>query len=92
MATQSVQQFMKNNNRPYSANDVTQALKDHNKSAIQKSLDQLVSKGVLRVKEYGKQKVYCLVQKETLDSDDEDGDIDSKVGYKVCIIQICMFG
>uniref|UniRef100_A0A0A9X801 Homologous-pairing protein 2 homolog n=2 Tax=Lygus hesperus TaxID=30085 RepID=A0A0A9X801_LYGHE len=79
MATQAVEKFMKTSNRPYSANDVVQALKDVNKSAIQKSLDQLVSKGTLKMKEYGKQKIYCAVQRESLESDDEDDDINSKI-------------
>ncbi|KAF6205530.1 hypothetical protein GE061_019703 [Apolygus lucorum] len=79
MATQAVEKFMKTSNRPYSANDVVQALKDVNKTVVQKSLDQLVSKGSLSMKEYGKQKIYCAVQRESLDSDDEDKDIDSKI-------------
>lgn len=66
-------------NRPYSANDVSQALRDLGKSAVQKSLDSLVDNGSLYVKEYNKQKIYCVVQRDELSSRDEVEELDLKV-------------
>ncbi|XP_026670676.1 homologous-pairing protein 2 homolog, partial [Ceratina calcarata] len=62
----TVYNFMKLRNRPYSLNDIVSNL--HNelgKSAVQKSLDKLVEKGKVFVKAYGKQKIYCPVQDTT---------------------------
>lgn len=49
-------------NRPRSANDVVEKLKELGKTAVQKALDELVAKGKVFEKVYGKQKVYCVVQ------------------------------
>lgn len=40
--TEDVFHYFKDKNRPYSVNDVVQNIKDHGKSSIQKSIDQLV--------------------------------------------------
>lgn len=55
---------MQDGNRPYALNDVHDKFgKDHGKTALQKVLDTLVSQGKLFEKIYGKQKIYCAVQK-----------------------------
>lgn len=64
MATPAVLKYLQNQNRPFSANDLVSNLKDYGKSAIQKGLDDLVSKGKVLEKVYGKQKVYCIVQND----------------------------
>lgn len=69
MATEAVYQFMKNQNRPYSVNEILQNVgKELGKSAVQKALDKLVDKDKLFEKTYGKQKVYCIVQSDGTDS------------------------
>lgn len=66
MATdkETVREFMKSANRPFSGNDVFSRLQRHGvgKSAVDKALDQLVRENELYVKVYGKQRVYCAVQ------------------------------
>ncbi|BES93784.1 Tat Hypothetical protein protein 1(TBP-1)-interacting protein (TBPIP) [Nesidiocoris tenuis] len=77
--SKEVLKFMITANRPYSANDVSQALRDLGKSAVQKSLDSLVDNGSLYVKEYNKQKIYCVVQRDELSSRDEVEELDLKI-------------
>ncbi|XP_025837439.1 homologous-pairing protein 2 homolog [Agrilus planipennis] len=68
MASEEIYEFLKSQNRPYSANDILQNVgKDHNKSAVLKSLDKLVHKNKVIEKVYGKQKIYCIAQDETTD-------------------------
>lgn len=60
---QKVLDYLEKMNRPYSVNDILQNL--HNevtKAAVQKALDQLVSKEKIREKIYNKQKIYTVVQ------------------------------
>jgi 26S proteasome regulatory subunit (ATPase 3-interacting protein) len=53
-------------NRPYSVNDVVQNLQNEiTKSAVQKTLDLLVSRGKVREKIFNKQKIYAIVQNAT---------------------------
>ncbi|XP_073987291.1 homologous-pairing protein 2 homolog isoform X2 [Rhodnius prolixus] len=74
MASQAVLKYLQDTNRPYSANDIVQNMhKEYSKSQIQKSLDELVADGSIIEKVYGKQKVYCIKQKETAeDNNDEE--------------------
>ena len=59
----TVYQYMKVQNRPYSINDIVSNLHhEYGKTAVQKSIDKLVAGGKLFEKVYGKQKVYCVVQ------------------------------
>ena len=63
MAKDIVYRFMKNQNRPFSANDVVLNLRNElGKTVVQKAFDQLVSDGKILEKVYGKQKVYCVAQ------------------------------
>ncbi|XP_014207205.1 homologous-pairing protein 2 homolog [Copidosoma floridanum] len=63
MTTEAVYRYMKLKNRPFSANDVANALeKEHNKSATQKALEKLADHEKIFVKINGKQKVYCAKQ------------------------------
>ena len=39
---ETILQYFKAQNRPYSVNDIAQILKEHGKAAIQKSIDLLV--------------------------------------------------
>lgn len=62
-APAKVLEYLKNQNRPYSAGDVMSNMhKEFNKACIQRALDQLTSKGKVREKVYGKQKVYVVEQ------------------------------
>ncbi|XP_058789907.1 homologous-pairing protein 2 homolog isoform X2 [Phymastichus coffea] len=71
MTSEAVYNFLKIQNRPYSANDVSAALdkEKHSKSAVQKALDKLVDNEKIFVKVNGKQKVYCIASegKQNLD-------------------------
>ncbi|XP_076668588.1 homologous-pairing protein 2 homolog [Andrena cerasifolii] len=59
----TVLQYMKVQNRPYSINDIVSNLHhEYGKTAVQKVIDKLVAGGKLFEKVYGKQKVYCVVQ------------------------------
>lgn len=40
--SEAIFQYFKAQNRPYSVNDIVQNLKEHGKTVIQKSIDQLV--------------------------------------------------
>lgn len=64
----AVVKYLKMQNRPYSANDITQNLhKEFGKTAIQKALDELSSSGNIKEKLYGKQKVYAPIQETETD-------------------------
>ncbi|XP_046753072.1 homologous-pairing protein 2 homolog [Diprion similis] len=65
MATNAVYEFLKVQNRPYSANDVTSNLQEFSKVNVQKALDKLVNSEKIFEKIYGKQKIYCVVQEAT---------------------------
>ncbi|XP_015512441.1 homologous-pairing protein 2 homolog [Neodiprion lecontei] len=65
MATNAVYQFLKVQNRPYSANDITSNLQEFSKANVHKALDNLVESKKIFEKIYGKQKVYCVVQDGT---------------------------
>ncbi|KAL7641478.1 UNVERIFIED_CONTAM: hypothetical protein RMT77_007349 [Armadillidium vulgare] len=61
--TVKVLNYMKQQNRPYSVNDIFLNLhKEIGKTAVQKALDSLVENGSLKEKVYGKQKVYVITQ------------------------------
>ncbi|XP_036146144.1 homologous-pairing protein 2 homolog isoform X2 [Monomorium pharaonis] len=71
MAVEVVYNYMKTQNRPYSVNDVVTHLhNEHNKTVVQKAMDQLVADGKLFEKVYGKQKIYCVVQDSTYKPDE----------------------
>ena len=62
---QIVLKYMRDQNRPFSTNDVMMNLhKEFGKTAIQKSLDTLVSEGQLVEKVNGKQKAYVINQED----------------------------
>jgi 26S proteasome regulatory subunit (ATPase 3-interacting protein) len=83
MATQAVKAYLEKTNRPYSANDILQNLhKEWGKTALQKSLDELVAQEVIREKTYGKQKVYCIKQPESTGGDEELSSLDALVEYR----------
>ncbi|KAK9511170.1 hypothetical protein O3M35_005782 [Rhynocoris fuscipes] len=82
MATQAVLKYLKDTNRPYSANDIVQNMhKEYTKGQIQKSLDELVADGSIFEKVYGKQKVYCVKQEDMVidAADDELNELNSKI-------------
>ena len=55
---ESVLEYLTQQNRPYSANDIVLNLhKEHGKTAVQKALDLLVADGKVVEKLNGKQKV-----------------------------------
>lgn len=63
---EAVLKYLKDQNRPYSTNDIVMNLhKEYGKTAVQKSLDHLVGQGKIREKAYGKQKVYVIQQDES---------------------------
>ncbi|XP_031328048.1 homologous-pairing protein 2 homolog [Photinus pyralis] len=65
MATNAIYNFLKDQNRPFSANDVLENVgKEYGKAAVQKTLDGLVEKGKIFEKLYGKQRIYCVTQEE----------------------------
>jgi len=67
-AKDAVLKYLKTQNRPYSANDITQNLhKEFGKTAIQKALDELASSQQIKEKVYGKQKVYAPLQEDAMD-------------------------
>ncbi|KAK3927715.1 Homologous-pairing protein 2-like protein [Frankliniella fusca] len=72
-ANKAVFEYLVGQNRPYSANDVTQNLLNaHSKGAVQKALEQLAAQGRILEKENGKQKVYCALQAEPQGVSKED--------------------
>lgn len=61
MATATVYNYMKTQNRPYSVNDVVMNLQnEYNKTVVQKAMDQLVTDGKLFEKV--KQNVHLYTQ------------------------------
>nr|XP_012224733.1 PREDICTED: homologous-pairing protein 2 homolog [Linepithema humile] len=71
MAKNAVYNYMKMQNRPYSVNDVVTNLhNEYGKAVVQKTMDQLVKDNKLFEKIYGKQKIYCVVQDATYDTDE----------------------
>jgi len=77
---ETILQYFKAQNRPYSVNDIAQILKEHGKAAIQKSIDLLVVDGKLIEKTYGKQKVYAINQNQFVSSvEDNIGQMDLKI-------------
>lgn len=71
MAANAVYKYMKTQNRPYSVSDiVTNLHNEHTKTAVQKAMDQLVTDGKLFEKVYGKQKIYCVAQDASCDTDE----------------------
>ncbi|XP_043278168.1 homologous-pairing protein 2 homolog [Venturia canescens] len=71
MATEAVYEYMQCQNRPFSANDIVTNLNNqHPKPVVQKALDKLVAKNKVFEKAYGKQKIYCLVQDPSQDTDE----------------------
>ncbi|XP_047113072.1 homologous-pairing protein 2 homolog [Schistocerca piceifrons] len=82
-ASEAVLKYLRDQNRPYSANDIFMNLhKEFGKTAIQKALDELTEKGKLKEKIYGKQKVYAIEQVEDGNSEDmskELSDLDKEI-------------
>jgi len=68
-----VLQYLKQQNRPYSASDIHMNLhKAQGKTAIIKSLESLAAKGKVLEKTYGKAKIYVYHQSQFPDVSDED--------------------
>jgi len=61
-------------NRPFSSNDVFSNLQRHGvgKSAVEKTLDQLVKDSKIFMKLNGKQKIYCVVQPDSTAEDQNE--------------------
>ena len=77
-----VKKYLQDQNRPYSANDIFMNLhKEIGKTAVQKALDQLVEKGDIIEKTYGKQKVYVIKQEDNVarDFEKELDELDSNI-------------
>lgn len=73
MATAAVYKYLKDQNRPYSANDIVQNInKEFGKTAVQKALDELAQDEKILEKTYGKQKVYCIIQEPETPSSQYD--------------------
>lgn len=87
MATEAVYKYLKNQNRPYSANDIVQNLhKEFGKTVVQKALDQLTQDEKIKEKVYGKQKVYCIIQENDTDPSKLQEDI-SQMDQKINDLQ-----
>ena len=70
---QIVLKYMRDQNRPFSTNDVMMNLhKEFGKTAIQKALDTLVSEGQLVEKVNGKQKAYVINQENLPTANEEE--------------------
>ncbi|KAI3658775.1 hypothetical protein MP638_001657 [Amoeboaphelidium occidentale] len=63
-AEATILNYLKRTNRPYSATDLTNNLKDYGKTQIVKSLTSLSQDGSIICKTYGKQQVYVVKQEE----------------------------
>lgn len=77
-----VVKYLRDQNRPYSTNDIFNNLHEEiKKPAIQKALDQLVETGAIIEKVYGKQKVYVVKQEDmnVKDLERELQDLDSEL-------------
>ncbi|RZC33116.1 TBPIP domain containing protein [Asbolus verrucosus] len=61
-----VDKFLAEHNRPFSVNDLVQALDQMGKSKVQTALRELVAQNRVIEKSYGKQKIYCIVQSSDL--------------------------
>lgn len=61
-------------NRPFSSNDVFSSLQQQGvgKSAVDKALDQLVKENKIVMKVNGKQKIYCVVQQDSVAEDQKE--------------------
>ncbi|CAL1683345.1 unnamed protein product [Lasius platythorax] len=71
MATEAVYNYMKTENKPHNLNDILANLDNkYGKTVIQKAVDELVTNRKLFEKIYGKQKIYCVVQDSTCDTDE----------------------
>ncbi|XP_059351123.1 homologous-pairing protein 2 homolog [Daphnia carinata] len=78
----AVLKYLVMQNRPFALNDLllSAQLKDYGKTAVQKSLDQLVVAGKVKEKCYGKQKVYVIDQDLVSSPNDPDMvQMDSKI-------------
>jgi len=76
-ASDAVLAYLTKQNRPYSAVDIFSNLhKEYGKTAVQRSLEKLGSKGIITEKINGKQKVYAPKQ-------DQFGDYDEKEIKKI---------
>lgn len=71
----AVLKYFQDQNRPFSANEISQTLKDIGKNAIMTAIDELVEEKKVMEKTYGKQKVYCIVQ----DDDGNKGNMDMEL-------------
>lgn len=82
-ASEAVLKYLRDQNRPYSANDIFMNLhKEFGKTAVQKALDELTEKGKIKEKIYGKQKVYAVQQVDEGNSEDmnkELSDLDKEI-------------
>jgi len=69
-----VYKFMVTANRPFSSNDVFSSLQQQGvgKSAVDKALDQLVKENKIVMKVNGKQKIYCVVQQDSVAEDQKE--------------------
>lgn len=77
MANEAVLKYLRNTNRPYSANDIVMNLhKEFGKTVVQRALDALVQQTVILEKVYGKQKVYVFRQK--VDGDVKEDEVQGK--------------
>eukprot|EP00118_Oscarella_pearsei_P004540 m.19618 g.19618 ORF g.19618 m.19618 type:complete len:213 (+) comp27872_c0_seq3:80-718(+) len=81
-ASSAVLDYLRQQNRPYSAVDVFNNLhKKYGKTAITRSLEALAAKGTIREKVYGKQKVYVANQSDFPSVDESElKEMDVKVG------------
>lgn len=79
---ETVLKHLQSQNRPFSANDITQNLKDVSKSGVLKAIENLVEENKVLEKSYGKQKVYCVKQEDGADPinmEIELTELDSKI-------------
>jgi len=80
-ASEAVLAYLTKQNRPYSAVDIFSNLhKEFGKTAVQRSLEKLASKGIITEKINGKQKVYAPKQDQFADYDENEvKKIDEKI-------------
>ena len=63
VASKTVFDYLMQQNRPYNAGDIFTNLKESvGKAVLLRVLESLVESGDIKVKEYGKQKIYCADQ------------------------------
>ncbi|XP_029176985.1 homologous-pairing protein 2 homolog [Nylanderia fulva] len=71
MATDAVYNYMKAENKPHNLNDILANVDNkYGKTVIQKAVDKLVADNKLFEKIYSKQKIYCVVQDSTCNTDE----------------------